>query len=55
MKYSNEETVLEKEQLISQLLQLNYYKSTDDRQLYELTLNELETEYKIVIEQHYSN
>ncbi|WP_257351026.1 Fur-regulated basic protein FbpA [Pseudalkalibacillus decolorationis] len=35
-----------KEQLIQQMLKLESYKSTDDRQLYELTLSELEYEYK---------
>ncbi|WP_273129309.1 Fur-regulated basic protein FbpA [Metabacillus sp. HB246100] len=35
-----------KEQVIQKLLNLHHYKTTDDRQLYELTLSELESEYK---------
>ncbi|WP_445487626.1 Fur-regulated basic protein FbpA [Niallia sp. 03133] len=49
--FSNREGAQEKEQLISQLLQLEWYKSADNRQLYELTVNELETEYQLVAEQ----
>ncbi|MEC2076702.1 Fur-regulated basic protein FbpA [Metabacillus fastidiosus] len=35
-----------KELIIEQLLELKSYKSSDNRQLYELTLSELEYEYE---------
>ncbi|WP_083584425.1 Fur-regulated basic protein FbpA [Bacillus weihaiensis] len=38
-----------KEQVIQKLLNLHHYKTTDDRQLYELTLSELESEYKALL------
>lgn len=37
--------VLEKQQIIQQLLNMNIYKSLDDRQLYELTVEELADEW----------
>lgn len=37
-----------KEKVIQKLIKMNRYKSSDDRQLYELTLPELENEYKTV-------
>lgn len=37
-----------KEQTIQLLLKLDCYKSTDNRQLYELTLSELENEYTVL-------
>lgn len=37
-----------KEKMIQKLLKMKRYKSSDNRQLYELTLPELENEYKIV-------
>ena len=43
---------LKKEQVIQQLLRLDYYKSSDNRQLYELTLRELESEDKVVTGHH---
>lgn len=36
----------EKQQIIHQLLNMKFYKSSDDRQLYELTLQELKHEYR---------
>ncbi|WP_202595361.1 Fur-regulated basic protein FbpA [Halalkalibacter okhensis] len=39
-----------KEQIIQQLLNKRAYKSSDNRQLYELTLSELESEYSRVSE-----
>lgn len=35
----------EKQLIIHQLLDMEFYKSSDDRQLYELTLQELRNEY----------
>ncbi|MFE8697689.1 Fur-regulated basic protein FbpA [Cytobacillus sp. FJAT-53684] len=35
----------EKQLIIQQLLNMEFYKSSDDRQLYELTLQELKHEY----------
>ncbi|CAM4192611.1 Fur-regulated basic protein FbpA [Lederbergia lenta] len=35
----------EKQQIIRQLLNMEFYKSPDDRQLYELTLQELKHEF----------
>jgi Fur-regulated basic protein A len=35
-----------KEQVIQELLKMKFFKAPDDRQLYELTLNELENEFK---------
>ncbi|WP_082220446.1 Fur-regulated basic protein FbpA [Domibacillus robiginosus] len=35
----------EKQLIIQQLLNVEFYKSSDDRQLYELTLQELKHEY----------
>jgi Fur-regulated basic protein A len=46
---------LKKEQVIQQLIRLDYYKSSDNRQLYELTLRELENEYKAVTGHHVHN
>ncbi|WP_226671209.1 Fur-regulated basic protein FbpA [Metabacillus litoralis] len=46
---------LKKEQTIQQLLRLNCYKSSDNRQLYELTLSELENEYNLLTSQRVSN
>ncbi|MFD2216026.1 Fur-regulated basic protein FbpA [Metabacillus endolithicus] len=43
---------MKKEQVIQQLLRLDYYKSSDNRQLYELTLSELENEYRAVTGHH---
>ena len=39
-----------KEELIAQLLHRDCFKSSDDRQLYELTIDELEREYQAVLE-----
>lgn len=36
----------EKQKIIHQLLNMKFYKSSDDRQLYELTLQELKHEYR---------
>jgi len=49
-----EAIVFQKDQIIQQLLKLNCFKSSDNRQLYELTLHELESEYKQVMEKHHS-
>lgn len=49
-----EAIVFRKDHIIQQLLQLNCFKSSDDRQLYELTLHELESEYRLVKEKYYS-
>lgn len=46
--------LFQKDFIIQQLLKLNCFKSSDDRQLYELTLPELESEYKLVKEKHHS-
>ncbi|MBS4207106.1 Fur-regulated basic protein FbpA [Bacillus sp. FJAT-50079] len=35
----------EKQYIIQQLLNMEFYKSPDDRQLYELTLQELKDEF----------
>ena len=35
----------EKQLIIQKLLNMKFYKSSDDRQLYELTLQELRHEY----------
>lgn len=48
----NKIIIKRKEQLIRQMLKLDSYKSMDDRQLYELTLSELEHEYKKMSENH---
>ncbi|WP_084822113.1 Fur-regulated basic protein FbpA [Bacillus sp. SA1-12] len=45
-KTSNKAILNQKEQMIQQLLALEFYKASDDRQLYELTLRKLEKEYK---------
>jgi hypothetical protein len=47
-KTSNKAIMNQKEQMIQQLLEREFYKASDDRQLYELTLHELEKEYKTV-------
>ncbi|HZH58244.1 MAG TPA: Fur-regulated basic protein FbpA [Metabacillus sp.] len=47
-----EAIVFQKDQIIQQLLKLNCFKSSDNRQLYELTLHELENEYKQAREKH---
>ncbi|GKU83043.1 hypothetical protein NCCP28_24390 [Niallia sp. NCCP-28] len=39
-----------KEELIAQLLHMDCFKSSDDRQLYELTIDELQREYQAVME-----
>jgi len=46
--------VFQKDFIIQQLLKLNCFKSSDNRQLYELSLPELESEYKLVKEKHHS-
>lgn len=53
-KNMTEGIVFQKDLIIQQLLKLNCFKSSDDRQLYELTLPELESEYKLVKEKHHS-
>ncbi|WP_226529436.1 Fur-regulated basic protein FbpA [Metabacillus niabensis] len=53
-KNMKEGIVFQKDHIIQQLLKLNCFKSSDDRQLYELTLPELECEYKLVKEKHHS-
>ncbi|WP_078431389.1 Fur-regulated basic protein FbpA [Metabacillus halosaccharovorans] len=53
-KYMKEGIVFQKDLIIQQLLKLNCFKSSDDRQLYELTLPELESEYKLVKEKNHS-
>lgn|GEM_PF-6239461 len=40
----------EKQLIIQQLLNMEIYKSTDDRQFYELTLQELRHEYYKYVE-----
>lgn len=40
----------EKQLIIKQLLNMEIYKSTDNRQLYELTLQELRHEYYEYVE-----
>ncbi|PMC40507.1 Fur-regulated basic protein FbpA [Bacillus sp. UMB0899] len=49
-----EAIVFQKDHIIQQLLKLNCFKSSDDRQLYELTLHELESEYKLITKKHHS-
>ncbi len=49
-----EAIVFRKDYMIQQLLKLNCFKSSDDRQLYELTIQELEIEYRLVKEKHHS-
>ncbi|MBM7605056.1 hypothetical protein JOC75_003060 [Metabacillus crassostreae] len=44
-----------KEQTIQLLIKLDCYKSIDNRQLYELTLSELENEYKLLTGRHVSD
>jgi hypothetical protein len=39
----------EKQLIIHQLLNMEFYKSSDDRQLYELTLQELKHEYNTYV------
>ncbi|MBU7595354.1 Fur-regulated basic protein FbpA [Metabacillus halosaccharovorans] len=53
-KNMKEGILFQKDFIIQQLLKLNCFKSSDDRQLYELTLPELESEYKLVKEKHHS-
>lgn len=48
----NKVIINRKEQLIQQMLKWESYKSTDDRQLYELTLSELEHEYQKMYKDH---
>ncbi|MEK4031386.1 Fur-regulated basic protein FbpA [Pseudobacillus sp. FSL P4-0506] len=48
----NQVIINRKEQLIQQMLKWESYKSTDDRQLYELTLSELEHEYQKMYKDH---
>ncbi len=49
-----EAIVFQKDRIIQQLLKLNWFKSSDDRQLYELTLSELEIEYRLMRKEHHS-
>jgi len=44
----------EKQLIIQQLLNMELYKSSDDRQLYELTLQELRHEYNKYVEANLS-
>ncbi|MCV9886753.1 Fur-regulated basic protein FbpA [Metabacillus halosaccharovorans] len=53
-KNMKEGIVFQKDLIIQQLLKLNCFKSSDDRQLYELTLPELECEYRLVKEKNHS-
>ncbi|WP_120038670.1 Fur-regulated basic protein FbpA [Bacillus sp. PK3_68] len=48
----NKVIINRKEQLIQQMLKWESYKSTDERQLYELTLSELEHEYQKMYKDH---
>ncbi|KAB2334823.1 Fur-regulated basic protein FbpA [Cytobacillus depressus] len=55
MENISDKVILSEKQLIIQkLLNMEFYKSSDDRQLYELTLQELKHEYDKYMKNNFS-